>query len=405
MIASPPSRQELLRLNEELTRRLQEAEEALEAIRQGAVDAIVVESDHGVNVFSLSGAERVYRLFVETMNDAALNVTPDGRVLFSNGRLCEWLGVALEQVLGRPLEHVVAPESLETLERLLLDAAAWPARARIVFQANGRRIPVHASAASINQTDGPSICLVATDFSELENRTENLRQRNAQLRALAGELTVAEERERRRVAAVLHDDLQQQLAAARARLELLSRQPQAAPVQAELVKGIALIAEGLEVSRTLTGELSPPVLRHADLSAALKWLGRFYFDKHALTVEVDAGRIDVAAEDLRYALFRAVRELLFNIVKHAGTDHARVEVSEREDGWLRIVVSDEGKGFDLNEVRQRETAGVAFGLFNIRERLDLLGGKLEMTSAPGQGSLFTIVAPLAWSPAADRTTT
>ena len=172
----PPSTEDLLRQNEELTIRLQEAEDALQAIRNGEVDAIIVSGEQGEQVFSLAGAESVYRLIVQTMKEAALTLTPDGKVLFSNGRFCEMIHAAPEQVLGRPLAEFVTPEYHESLDRVLRDSHAAPVKTRVVFQADGHPVPAHVSSNVLRQADGVSICLVAADLSELEASTEMLQK-------------------------------------------------------------------------------------------------------------------------------------------------------------------------------------------------------------------------------------
>jgi len=227
----------------------------------------------------------------------------------------------------------------------------------------------------------------------LETANKALRERSEQLRALASELTLAEQRERQRLARILHDGLQQTLVAARFRLRVLEQAgDQAVRKEAEQVG--ELIAESLGASRALTAELSPPILYTRGLVAALQWLARWMYERQGLTVGLEAvGEVDPLAEDVTVLLFQATRELLFNIVKHAGVKAAHVQVAQL-DGWVRITVEDYGGGFDPSHLRVEGGSSGGFGLFSIRERLDLLGGKLEMQSAPGRGSRFTLVAPL-----------
>ncbi|HEX7485218.1 MAG TPA: response regulator [Vicinamibacterales bacterium] len=225
-------------------------------------------------------------------------------------------------------------------------------------------------------------------------RTADLQRRSTQLRALALELTRAEERERRRVAELIHDQLQQLLVVARIDVELLNRQCVCETVCEEVRKVDDLIGQSLTVARTLTAELSPSVLYRGGLAAALQWLARWYEDRHGLAVsvitELDA---DVDSEEIRITLFRSVRELLFNVVKHAKVRSAEVRVG-REDRIVRIAVSDDGAGFDAAEVRAREGTSGSFGLFSLRERLEALGGNLDVDSAPGRGTRITIRAPI-----------
>jgi CheY-like chemotaxis protein len=127
----------------------------------------------------------------------------------------------------------------------------------------------------------------------------------------------------------------------------------------------------------------------------MRWLANWAHSKYGLNVEVDAdARADSTRKDVRTLLFESTRELLVNVVKHAGTDRVTLTVTLGQDGQIRIVVADDGSGFDaarLDAASSAEQAG--WGLFSIRERLVLLGGRLEVNSAPGCGARFELVAP------------
>jgi len=245
--------------------------------------------------------------------------------------------------------------------------------------------------------------LVANEALRLNNetlearvatRTADLAHRTSQLQALARDLAQAEERERQRIAQVIHDQLQQLLSVARIKLGMAVGQVPAESNQQSLGEVDDLIAESLEITRSLTAELSPAILYRSGLGAALRWLGRSYGARFALTIAVDAEEDVDVEEEVRVTLFRSVRELLFNVVKHARVTSARVRLERGADGGVRIVVSDDGVGFDPEAVRAREGTDGSFGLFSLRERLEQLGGRLEVESAPGGGASFTIVAPL-----------
>lgn len=239
---------------------------------------------------------------------------------------------------------------------------------------------------------------VQRSHDELElriaERTRELRNRAEQLSRLASELSLTEQRERQRLAQILHDHLQQLLVGANLRLNLIARG--ASSTQNNAISSVRdLIGEAIDASRSLTVELSPPILHEAGLTAGLEWLSRWMRDKHGLQVDLELeGRPVAQREDVRVFLFQAVRELLFNAVKHARTGRAAVRVAVPEPGYLRIDVSDEGPGFDPEAVfGPNAPEEVGFGLFTIRERLTLLGGRLVIESAVGQGARFTLLAP------------
>lgn len=225
-------------------------------------------------------------------------------------------------------------------------------------------------------------------------RTAVATRRAVQLRALAAELTLTEQRERRRLATILHDGLQQLLYAARLNVGTLQARVTDEDL-GEIVERLdALLGQALTESRTLTVELSPPVLYVEGLQGALEWLARHMHERCGLAVEVEADpQVEPESEDVRILLFESVRELLFNVVKHAGIRLARVAMTRSSGDRLRLEVTDRGAGFDLEQVAARETTAAGFGLFSIRERLELLGGRLDVRSTPGEGTRVTIEVP------------
>ena len=221
-----------------------------------------------------------------------------------------------------------------------------------------------------------------------------LEERTAQLQALAVELTQAEQRERRRLAELLHNHFQQLLVSARLRLELLRRKSRDEAVTRAAAQVDEIIEQCLSESRSLTAELSPPVLHESGLAAALEWLGDLMGQRYGLATAVEADRrAEPADENLRDLLFLAVQELLFNVVKHAQVDRARVAMTKTAKGEISIVVSDAGVGFDASQMEGRTSPTGGFGLFSIRQRLGLLAGQVEITSAPGKGTRAVIRVP------------
>ncbi len=221
-------------------------------------------------------------------------------------------------------------------------------------------------------------------------RTAVAERRTEQLRQLAAELPRAEQRERRRLALILHDGLQQTLVAAKlslARIERGHDAHQAASAAA------GLIDEAIDTSRSLTAELSPPILQQGGLIPTLKWLTQWFAQRHGLIVHLKAvDEIGPVPEDVTLLLFHSIRELLFNVVKHAGVKTAFVEVTQRE-GRVYVSIKDEGVGFDPMQLRAQGGTSGGFGLLSISERLSFLGGQITIESVPGRGSRFNLVLP------------
>jgi signal transduction histidine kinase len=221
-------------------------------------------------------------------------------------------------------------------------------------------------------------------------RTAMAEHRAEQLRQLAAELTLAEHRERRRLARILHDGLQQTLAAAKYGLTFVKN---ADDPRQETEKVAELIDEAIETSRSLTSELSPPILSAGGLLPMLKWLAEWFFERHGLDVKLNAGNGKGSVpEEIIVLLYQSIRELLFNVVKHAGVKTAQVGVIQRPN-HIFVTISDEGVGFDPGQLRAEGGNSRGFGLFSISERLSYLGGRMLIDSARGQGSRFSLFIP------------
>ncbi len=243
--------------------------------------------------------------------------------------------------------------------------------------------------------------LNATLENKVSERTAELEKHAEQLQKLTLELTQAEDRERKRIAAILHEDVQQHIVGAKFHLSLLcSRLTRDPPQQALAFKIDEMLKGAIEKSRGLSHELSPAVLHMNDLAEILRWLARHMQAKHGLMVRVQIrGEIASPSEAMAMFLFRAVQEMLFNVIKHAGIHEA--EIRTRQQGrYLCLSVLDKGCGFNPQELK--ETPGL--GLFSIRERVELLGGRMKIKSAEGEGSTFHIVVPNGEIPAANAMT-
>jgi PAS domain S-box-containing protein len=231
--------------------------------------------------------------------------------------------------------------------------------------------------------------------AERDHALQMAEKRAGQLQALAAELVQTEQKERRQLARILHDHLQQLLVAAKIGASVIRRKAEAKDVQEMADRVIETLDESIQTSRSLTANLSPPVLHEKGLAAGLEWLRRQMLDKHGLRLEVKADSdAEPGAEQVRIFLFEAVRELLLNTVKHAKVDFAQIRVRMLESGEIELVVADEGAGFDPAQVEAAHSTTGGFGLFSIRERLSYLGGHMHINAAPGQGSRFTLVAPV-----------
>ena len=228
---------------------------------------------------------------------------------------------------------------------------------------------------------------------QVAERTAIAEARTKQLQALAVELIEAEERERQRISHFLHEDLQQILAAAKFHLQEICDN---LPHITELADVEKMLSESISLSRRLSHELSPSILHQTDLANSLEWLSRHMEKRFGLDVKMDIESVHPFENpSLKMFVFRAVQELLFNVVKHAGVKRARLALSHTDDGII-IGVSDEGRGFNPDILNSSpDEAGL--GLLSLRERASYIGGSFKIESAPGRGSRFTLLLPFGFS--------
>lgn len=232
------------------------------------------------------------------------------------------------------------------------------------------------------------------------NRTLEARvaERTRQVHELASELTLAEQAERRRVAQILHDDLQQQLYGIGVQLKMVEVDPAVAEDDAvrDMMADVqANVTQAVQTTRQLMVELSPPVLEGGGFIEALQWLTtqmKTRFDL-AVTLHAEAGEVPSVSDDMRVLLFQTVRELLFNVVKHADADEAAVFIQVHHT-YLEVAVEDQGAGFEVAKLDDPPAETLGYGIRRARERLSLFGGDLHFDSLPGEGTRALLRVPL-----------
>ncbi|MFO8084801.1 MAG: PAS domain-containing protein [Desulfobacterales bacterium] len=238
---------------------------------------------------------------------------------------------------------------------------------------------------------------VMVDITELKKVEKNLQRYQEQLRKLTSSMTLSEEFERHRIATSLQEQIGQTLVVSNIKLGILRT---AAPA-GEMIKALdeirELIAGTIQDARSLTFELSPPVLHEVGLKAALEWLVEKFENQGKVSyIYNDDGKNSEMDDNIEVMLFRAARELLLNVAFHSNATNAVVTVSDNDD-CISISVEDNGVGFDLTKIDTTVSDPSGFGIFSIRERMLHLGGRFEIKSAPGQGTQVTIVSPKKYS--------
>jgi PAS domain S-box-containing protein len=339
---------------------------------------------------------RELRLLLETASQGIVSIDPYGVIDSVNHAFEMMFGWAAEQLIGQPIERFIPSVLRGGLKR------------RGGFDLVGRRkdgstFPIEVTLNHVPTPGRKRAFAFVTDITErqraasvLRERSAELEHRTTQLSRMAWDLTLAEHRAREQIARTMHDGLQQLLVIVAWNLEQQLTRDSAggATSSALLVEAKHHIDEAIMAARSLHFELFPPVLQQSGLPAALTWLANWTRDKYKLDIRLVVDpRADSARKDVRTLLFESVRELLFNAVKHANADRVTLELALEADNQLSITVTDEGKGFDPARLGDLSKAGqVGWGLFSIRERLTLLGGRLDIDSAPGRGTRIRLVA-------------
>jgi signal transduction histidine kinase len=248
-----------------------------------------------------------------------------------------------------------------------------------------------------------SVQSILNDITERKKAEQQLLQYQNRLRQLAAELTLAEERERRRIAVGVHDQIGQRLALVKLTLQSLCASCSENRIVPTLEGVCKDIDRAVEDAHSLTFELSNPVLYEAGLAGAVEsWLARQVRKRYGIeyTFEADESGATLAKE-ASVALFHIVREILTNVIKHAKARHVDVRIQDA-DGLMQIVVRDDGVGCEPPETGKSMSKSGGFGLFNVREQLDYLGGNLTIESAPGKGTRVVVVVPLRGSRGAKK---
>ena len=358
-----------------------------------------------------------YRKIVENATEFAIfTMDTDRRIRTWNAGAEEILGWSREEARGQMADIIFPSEGksarAEKEEQCARENGSasdetWHVKKDgSYFWAIGRMMPISDEAGRItgfvkilmDQTEKKKYqqelkIMNETLEERVSERTEALLSYQRQLRFLISELNTTVDRERDRLAGDLHDNLGQLLAVCKMELRMLQNQIDDKELQASISKATELIEEAIRYTRVLMSDLKPPDEVKKDLMLLMKWIAKRK-ERFGLKVSVEDDQQEKPLQDdVQALLSQAVRELLFNVVKHAGVDEAVVRL-ERQGENLRVLVEDKGKGFEPAKQEPVQESEGGFGIFNLRERLELMGGSLNIESEPGKGTNAILVVPL-----------
>ena len=339
-----------------------------------------------------------YQRLLKTMNEGFSIRDENSRFIYVNDKFCEMLGYEPSEMIGRPIaafvdesDHPLLNEQLEKRKKGIKGdyELTW-------LRKDGRKLYTIMSAAPLFDAKGyfKGGFGAMTDITSRKKAEKKLMLYQSKLRSLASELSLAEERERRRIAGELHDRIGQTLAAAKIKLGAMGQQVESPDLVREVAEIRVLVEQAIHATRSLTVELSPPILYELGFEAAVEWLAEQIQHQYRLPVSVQRDtKPKPLTQDVKVLLFKVIQELFFNVVKHAGASRAEVSIKRQGDD-ITISLSDNGRGFADPEGSASLAQKQSFGLFSIRERLGYLGGSFAIQSAPGQGTIVKVSAPL-----------
>ena len=367
----------------DLHARVAELEETLRAIRMGEVDAVLVSGPQGDQVFTLQGAEHPYRLMVETIDEGAATLADDGTVLYANRSFAEIFDVPLEKFIGAPLNDFVFGEDRELLATLIADANINIVRGEIRLDSHRQRPrTIRLTLSPVREPGGHTICVVATELTELIETNEALRVSELSLRQLSARLLKLQDEERRRIARDLHDTTGQKIAVLSMSLDRLAKlvDTRKADVKDALAESRDVVGKIGEEIRTLSYLLHPPLLDECGLASAVLWYAEGFKKRSGihLNVSIDEELVRLTT-DAETALFRVLQESLTNVHRYSGSPSAEIRIFQ-SPSKVHLEIVDHGKGVKAGTERSSfagaPTLGV--GIPGMRERIRQLGGQLEV---------------------------
>ncbi|MGE5295156.1 MAG: PAS domain S-box protein, partial [Solirubrobacterales bacterium] len=345
-------------------------------------------------------ARRFAESITDTVQEALLVLNRDLQVISANQTFYRVFQVPPEETRGRYVYEIGSgqwdiPELRTLLEDILPHNTSFEDfEVTHEFDRIGRRTML-LNARRIHQQDQQTemILLAIQDITIRKEQEKKIQEHQQELASLTEELLLAEERERHRIALMLHDSIGQSLAFSKRELGVLQKKsPESVREALEYVKEQIDLA--VRQTRDLTFELSPTTLHTFGLEAAVEELVEQLAAHENLRYHFEATEEDKPlTEQIRTLLYRAARELLLNIIKHAEATNVSIRI-DRQNKSVRMVIEDDGKGFDVSQLQRTARQQEGFGLFSIRERLTYVGGKFTIESQPGHGTKVTLVAPL-----------
>jgi PAS domain S-box-containing protein len=347
---------------------------------------------------ALRQSEEHHRTLIETMSEGMAMIDKSGVITFVNNQFCTMTGYRRDELIGYEFMILMDKDN----QRLFMKH--WEGRMKgdstpyeiTLVRKDDTKVHALASPRPLfdehNQFSGSFG--IFTDITELKQAEKELISYQEQLRSLASELSLVEERQRRCIATELNDYIGQTLFYCKNKLEALRESASFENFKASTDEILDLMEQTIDYTKSLTFQLGTPILYEEGLEAALKWLGYQFQKQLGLVFRFeDDLRPKPLSDETRILLYQAVRELIINVARHAKARNVKVSI-QRDYKNMQIDVEDDGIGVDTTKIDPYAKATGSFGLFTIHERLKYLGGHFKFASKPGLGTKATIIVPL-----------
>jgi len=350
---------------------------------------------------ALRQSEAKFRAIVETTPDMVWEVTADCTFTYASPQFEEGLGYSPAGLIGRRFSDLLMPDAVDSFARQFewaVTCGSAHTTQEVVARHGKRGQPVYLEITAVPVLSGSGTAVgfrgFARDITERVEARRALAEYQEGLRSMAAELALGEERERRRIAVGLHDQIGQTLALVCLRMEQMADRAESESLRKQWREMLATMHSALDATHSLTFELSPPVLYQLGLVPAVKWLQRNLHKQSGITFTVEtSGEVESLDEDVKILLFQTIRELLVNAVKHSKARTCHTDLSS--DGQrILVTVEDDGVGFEPISAQRRRAGRGSFGLFSIAERLRTLGGSMKIKSNMNQGCLVAVEIPV-----------
>lgn len=337
------------------------------------------------------------------------------RVLAQSGQWITDRDLRIISTSGDRWEHGLAPEVASNLVGKLILEVGMPTppnkaakelkKAHLqalkghttIFQctANGKVREFHIRPRLSDDGQIVGVSGTGYDVTEIKRYERQLNRYERALRKLASQISLAEERERRRIAEGLHDRVSQNLALCCQQLSELQESECSQDVASRLDRTLDILSTTIDDLRSLTFEISSPLLYEFGLEAAIENLAENIQSQFGVEISVcDDGQDKPLDSDVTVLVFKTLQELIRNVVKHSKAHHAKISF-RRVKNTMLVVIDDDGRGFQVPKTYQDEKMRTGLGLFTVKERIRQMNGHMVIHSAPGEGTCITISVPLA----------